>query len=327
MASASGSPEATPQTYVSGFGSLASFIVTDDDHKSVVYKRFDKLSTRNILYYQSELSHLQAQQDGYDMQDSLDIENDNRPDAREHRSWIRRCAGSWEEFEKAAFHSAPADHGAVTRTQPDKMWRERMDLAMRIRATLKEYQEALIRESTTTLTPSGGNAPSTYPMLSGASSSLYPLRMSTAHIRGSDYVSLTGRDEPDVLTRLLHMTLPRLFRTKPPPVLPQYNTIWYYSYERVKLVASLITTLTAIMLLFLPIYALYHTNSSHPQLSIGLIALFTVVFAVSLRAMTTASRVEIFGACAAYAAVLVVFISGDFAGGGNNGMAAVVASS
>jgi hypothetical protein len=71
--------------------------------------------------------------------------------------------------------------------------------------------------------------------------------------------------------------------------------------------------------LFLPIYALYHTAASKRNLTLGLIALFTVLFAVTIRLVTNASRSEIFGACAAYAAVLVVFISGDFAasGGGN----------
>lgn len=47
------------QISVPDFGSLASFIVTNDDHKTAVYMRFDKLSARNILYYQSDLSHLE----------------------------------------------------------------------------------------------------------------------------------------------------------------------------------------------------------------------------------------------------------------------------
>ncbi|KAK2597603.1 hypothetical protein N8I77_012380 [Diaporthe amygdali] len=93
----------------------------------------------------------------------------------------------------------------------------------------------------------------------------------------------------------------------------------YYSYERVRFTASFITTLAAAILLFVPIYALYNTSMSQPSLTLALIAMFTVIFAGSLAVMTTASRSEIFGACAAYSAVLVVFISGDFASGGGGG--------
>lgn len=42
---------------------------------------------------------------------------------------------------------------------------------------------------------------------------------------------------------------------------------------------------------------------------LGLIAMFTVLFAASVGVLTNARRVEIFAATAAYAAVLVVFVS------------------
>lgn len=45
-----------------------------------------------------------------------------------------------------------------------------------------------------------------------------------------------------------------------------------------------------------------------------MIAAFTVLFAVSVGLLTNAKRVEIFAATAAYAAVLVVFVSGDLGG-------------
>ncbi len=45
----------------------------------------------------------------------------------------------------------------------------------------------------------------------------------------------------------------------------------------------------------------------------GLIAMFTLLFAGIIALVTNAKRGEIFGATAAYAAVLVVFVSGDFA--------------
>jgi hypothetical protein len=43
-----------------GFPSLADFIASDHDRTSLVFKRFDKLAARNLLYLQSELAELEA---------------------------------------------------------------------------------------------------------------------------------------------------------------------------------------------------------------------------------------------------------------------------
>jgi len=48
----------------------------------------------------------------------------------------------------------------------------------------------------------------------------------------------------------------------------------------------------------------------------GLIGMFTLLFALVVALLTNARRAEIFGSTAAYAAVLVVFVSGNFASGG-----------
>lgn len=45
-----------------GFPSLAEFIASDPDHTSLVFRRFDKLAARNLLYLQSELAELEAKQ-------------------------------------------------------------------------------------------------------------------------------------------------------------------------------------------------------------------------------------------------------------------------
>ena len=47
----------------------------------------------------------------------------------------------------------------------------------------------------------------------------------------------------------------------------------------------------------------------------ALIGNFTVIFAGSVGLLTSASRAEVFAATAAYAAVLVVFVSGNPPGG------------
>ena len=50
---------------------------------------------------------------------------------------------------------------------------------------------------------------------------------------------------------------------------------------------------------------------SRPGVKLGLLAAFTLLFALSIGLLTNAGRSEMFGATAAYAAVLVVFVSGN----------------
>lgn len=331
--------EGLQYNYISGFGSLASFMATDTEHlhSPFIYRRFDKLATRDLAYYQSQLSQLQAKQDELDIHDRLRFDGTG-DDREEQRNEIQDCAQDWDSFECSVLRLQSANG---SRRHTDELCKERMDLAMKIRSTLKDYREALIQGSTLlsmsapptqTMTamsrffhrPSGSNSSGTrtaaYSILSGASSSLYPLNMSQSQIRASDYVSLSKPVELDLLTNLLRTWLSQLFRAKPPPLLPLYHAgrrrptishlspsqMKYYSYERVKLTAAFITTLVAAILLFVPIYALCNTGQARTSLTLALIAIFTVIFAGSLAVMTTASRLEIFGACAAYSAVLVV---------------------
>lgn len=55
--------------YVKGYPSLAAFIASDQDKSTAIYRRFDRLSARNLLYLQSELVELEAQQDTFDAED------------------------------------------------------------------------------------------------------------------------------------------------------------------------------------------------------------------------------------------------------------------
>lgn len=74
-----------------------------------------------------------------------------------------------------------------------------------------------------------------------------------------------------------------------------------------------INALLAAVLLFGAIYNLYYVKDTRKRL--GLIAGYTIAFALYLGVFTNAKRSEIFGACAAYAAVLVVFVGGGLDNG------------
>jgi hypothetical protein len=53
---------------------------------------------------------------------------------------------------------------------------------------------------------------------------------------------------------------------------------------------------------------------SKPKAKLGLVAMYTILFASSVALCTNARRAELFASTAAYAAVLVVFVSGDLGG-------------
>ena len=115
-------PEKAIETsYVKGYPSLAAFIASDLDHSSVLYKRFDKLSARNILYLQSELAELERRQVEFDEQDFLDDSLSTKKTARD-----------WRAF---------SDVAAVTGSRAE----ERMKLSMEIRSKIKEHSKIKLR--------------------------------------------------------------------------------------------------------------------------------------------------------------------------------------
>lgn len=110
--------EAQPKNHLIGFPSLASFMVKNTDHSTLIYNRFDGLSARNILYLQSELAELQGQQDEFDREDFWDIETNGKEFAR-----------NWKEFENASQEEG---------SKPQR----RMALVKKIREKIKEYSES-----------------------------------------------------------------------------------------------------------------------------------------------------------------------------------------
>ena len=244
----------------------------------------------------------------------------------------------------------PSVTAAVTTpTIRDQRWCDRHKLAMRIRTTLREYREALLQEhqllaiqhpNRQTMAAFANwfhdwvpnSTSKSYLALTGASASLYPLDMTSAQLHASDIISLAPQQEPDLLTRFFKRYLSDFFRHTPSAELPQYNspTIHHiqpssmrsYSYSRLNFTVSLITTIFAASMLFVPIYTLHYVSQGgdgRTNLRLGLIAMVTVLFAVVIVLTTNARRAEVFGSCAAYAAVLVVFISGDFGAGAAGG--------
>ena len=81
------------------------------------------------------------------------------------------------------------------------------------------------------------------------------------------------------------------------------------SEKRLQIFVAMVNVVLAAAMLFGAIYNLYYVSSNKTKL--GLISGYTIAFALCVGMLTNSRRSEIFGACAAYAAVLVVFVSGN----------------
>ena len=212
-----------PYQNLSGFGSFSHFISSDSDHSTAVYRTFDRLSVRDLLHYEAELLELQALQDGYDREDAADA--CKADSASSEWLQIRRNVRDWGSFKRDA--QEPSATGA--------RWRDRMDLAMQIRTTLKEYREALLsnsevlalsRPSKQTMmalsntfhqklpgSSSTDELAETDPILMGPSSQLFPALTKRSSLPPTDHVSLKLIPEPgfpDILPEeLLLAALPK----------------------------------------------------------------------------------------------------------------------
>ena len=65
----------------------------------------------------------------------------------------------------------------------------------------------------------------------------------------------------------------------------------------------------AVVLLEVAIVVPYFLQND--RVRFGVVAIFTLLFAIAVGLFSNARRAEMFGACAAYSAVLVVFLSGN----------------
>ncbi|EXJ77374.1 hypothetical protein A1O3_09600 [Capronia epimyces CBS 606.96] len=212
---------------------------------------------------------------------------------------------------------------------------ERIDLVIRLRKTMREYREMLVLEHKVRAIerPSHRTLEAVRNCFNNVTSSLRPgvpaLDGRNADIfnDANDLLSLRVATEDDRLTRFLQTTFPILFAKQAPGSdLESHkqgcnpspdDPLSYYSERRLHACVAIIYIILASGLLFGAMFNLYFVGSNPKRL--GLIAGYTVVFALCVGFLSNARRAEIFGACAAYAAVLVVFVSGGLSCGAASG--------
>jgi len=102
-----------------GFALVASKLNSDDDKTTTIYRRFDGLSARNLLFYEAELAELEEQQEKLDAEDR---------DSKDKASI--ECQSDWNKFSEAA------KRGDVANGREQR----KMDLAINIRELLEKYR-------------------------------------------------------------------------------------------------------------------------------------------------------------------------------------------
>ena len=281
-----------------------------------MYRRFDFLSARNLLYFQSELSELEAQLLAFDREDFQKAKG----------SEFDGSKGNWNLFlEKAR--------------DTKSMEKQRLDLVMRIREVLEKYgkpiamalagqahlyltvaaEKALLRKSALLCMPTPSNQAykATYDTFWHKKSDerLFPtLRGASANILDdkSDLAALGGAHNEDRLTKVLRKHFAFLFKARESSVGGSFG---YTSEQKIEVVVGVVHILLAAAFLFGAIWNLYFVRD--PRKTLGLIAGYTTTFAISVGLLTNVRRAGIFGVSATYAAVLVVFVSGNLGNGKN----------
>lgn len=96
-----------------GFADVARWISLDRDNETFIFRKFDELAARNLLYLQAELLVIESKLDKLDQQDALSNDID-----------VKDVARRWEALEQLDNVDAQA----------------RLDLVFALREKLKEYR-------------------------------------------------------------------------------------------------------------------------------------------------------------------------------------------
>ncbi|KAM0418317.1 hypothetical protein ACHAPD_004676 [Fusarium lateritium] len=270
-------------------------MTSDEDQELLVLRRFNEISARNLLCLQCELLALE----------------------KELRKWDERGFSSGKtSLEQAAETWEIMVEQADSGTQKAKNMTK---LVKKLRLKMKEYYEALDLQSRIDRLqhtnrralevarnkldggPAKEDGSKPNPILGGEAKTYLDDE--------GDLVSLGAPKETDMLFKTLRAYWPETEEVSRNGI----RRISRFEERSITIAVAIINIVVAIILLVGSITSLYFVSS--PAAILGMISAFTVAFALSVGLMTNAKRAEIFAGSAAFAAVLVVFVSsGDLSG-------------
>ncbi|KAL9120168.1 MAG: hypothetical protein Q9187_003276 [Circinaria calcarea] len=254
-----------------GYPSFADFIAKDRD--AAIYRKFERLSARSLLYQQSELHELERQLEQLDWEDATDIGNEE----------AQQAARYWTNF----IHDTN-----------DKAY-ARQTLQGTIRVKLKEYHEAMLLEAKVLSLNSPTSrtlrdfrkwfVSNSVPVLWGRDKDLYKNEL--------DLVALAPVDS-DRLNNFLKRFFGWIFKERRED-LPHGGDLFYFPERRIQRAGAAISAILSAILLIGAIVCLLGVSNKGIGIRTGMIVLFTCLFAAVVGLLTNARRAEIFGSTAA----------------------------
>jgi len=104
------------EQYPDGYSKFATFLTTDPDKSTTIFRRFDRINARNLLVFESEIAELEARLD------RIEMEGGDRDFLASERSW------------EMLNYQATIEKGKIG-DEAQKI----VHITMELRAKLKEY--------------------------------------------------------------------------------------------------------------------------------------------------------------------------------------------
>ncbi|KAL1880033.1 hypothetical protein Daus18300_001396 [Diaporthe australafricana] len=260
-----------------GYAQWASWLASDPDGETLVFRKFNKLAAINLLCLQSELLEVERRLSELNEASLKSKDMDLLSATRKYEALLHQCE--------------PPD------AREDA--RERMDLIKDLRLKMKEYQEALLLQSRIAELHSPDSRVLSALRQEFEADGISKLEGEAKRYlsQSEDLVALKNPTHDDSLTRYLKM---HWASQSGPPSSPDYGggrPSWRrFDESKITRTVNIATTFIAALFLIGPILALYFV--SIVAVKLVLLGLFTAGFAGSTALITNARRAEIFAGTA-----------------------------
>jgi hypothetical protein len=139
--------QSTVEEYLDGFADVSAYI--GSDRELALFRRFDVLGARNLLYLQARLVLLEAKLEKYDEEDRQIVKDNSevddkrgiKPSGSESPAWeILLAAKDWGFFESRAAKETQDGENSGKNGDGEGRHRRRMNTVIEIQEALKQYR-------------------------------------------------------------------------------------------------------------------------------------------------------------------------------------------
>ncbi|KAK8017528.1 hypothetical protein PG993_013854 [Apiospora rasikravindrae] len=263
---------------INGFPRFADAITKDPDRTGTIYRRFNRLSSRNLLLMEAEIAELEALQDKYD-----------EDDRAKHDYDIGESYSKWATFEKLAEEKDRNGNPLHSRVH------ERMQLSLLIKEKLEKYRAFVL------ITRRAGQTPASPELGEAGAHHRKGYEDAQRFDDVDDLVALKVLANQDRLSKFVLNHCGWLFEKH-----QRHGTSVVISERSLDKATTLLSSVLSAVVLFGSIVSLYFVQN--PYALLGMVGGWTILFAVCVGVLTNAKRDQIFASTAAFAAVLVVIV-------------------